>query len=87
MAVRNFWLDCQIDGRKTQLQGGPQMKNGGFWLEVFMRHNGQSRLPLVIIGTVTPEGKLELQIDLSKDFQPDTKEQFGNIIQTIATER
>ena len=28
MAMRNFWIDVDIDGRKTLLSGGPRTKDG-----------------------------------------------------------
>lgn len=41
--VRNFWLEADIDGRKTKLVGGPQPKNGGMYIELFVRHKGEVR--------------------------------------------
>lgn len=40
MAVRNFWLSGCIDGRKTELQGGPASKKGGMQLTIKQRHEG-----------------------------------------------
>ena len=30
--MRNFWIDVDIDGRKTRLSGGPKSKDGGFFM-------------------------------------------------------
>ena len=40
MAVRNFWVDASIDGRKTDLQGGPASKEGGMQLTIKQRDDG-----------------------------------------------
>lgn len=40
MAVRNFWVDADIDGRKTMLSGGPASKEGGMTIVVKQRKNG-----------------------------------------------
>ena len=40
MAVRNFWIEAYIDGRKTDLEGGPRNKEGGFELVVKQRDDG-----------------------------------------------
>lgn len=40
MAVRNFWVEGQIDGRQSKLAGGPARKDGGLNLSVFQREDG-----------------------------------------------
>ena len=40
MAVRNFWVDARIDGRKTDLSGGPVAKEGGMNIVIKQRSNG-----------------------------------------------
>lgn len=40
-AVRNWWIDIDIDGRQTRLEGGPQSKFGGFSLRIYQRDNGE----------------------------------------------
>jgi len=63
MAVRNFYLQFDIDGRSTKLKGGPQGSNGEFRGTIFMRHEGKP-LPVVSLrGRVMPDGTLALQID------------------------
>lgn len=39
--VRNFWIEAEIDGRKTPIKFGPQGEDGGFSLIVFMRIDGE----------------------------------------------
>lgn len=50
MPVRNFWIECNIDGRSTILAGGPRSKNGGFSLTVKMRDSGGIIQPLDVWG-------------------------------------
>lgn len=40
MAVRNFWIDVDVDGRATTLSGGPRAKDGGMAGVVKQRNNG-----------------------------------------------
>lgn len=42
MAVRNWWIDVEIDGRKTRLNGGPVSKDGGFSMTIYQRVEGES---------------------------------------------
>lgn len=37
MAVRNFWIDANIDGRLTELSGGPRDKTGGMDVTIKQR--------------------------------------------------
>lgn len=41
MAVRNFYIDGDIDGRQTGLCGGPTGKTGGLSLRFTQRDNGE----------------------------------------------
>lgn len=40
MAIRNFYIDAQIDGRQTKLSGGPARKDGGLFLALYQRNHG-----------------------------------------------
>jgi len=40
MAVRNFWIDADIDGRETMLSGGPRSKDGGMKIKIRQRDDG-----------------------------------------------
>ena len=42
MALRNFWIDCDIDGRKTSLSGGPRARNGGMEIDIRQRDSNES---------------------------------------------
>lgn len=40
MAVRNFYVTARIDGRETELAGGPRAKDGGLEMVVNQRNHG-----------------------------------------------
>jgi hypothetical protein len=40
MAVRNFWVEAEIDGRSTLLAGGPRANVGCMTVRVTMRDQG-----------------------------------------------
>lgn len=40
MATRNFWVECTVDGRETQLRGGPRRKDGGMTVRIYQRDEG-----------------------------------------------
>lgn len=61
MAVRNWWIDADIDGRKTELSGGPRSKSDGFNLRVYQRDEGSVVQVLYIYGLVDNEGNLVLR--------------------------
>lgn len=61
MAVRNWWIEVEIDGRKTKLCGGPQSKSGGFSLSIHQRENGKIiHRVLGVSGDVEEDGSLHL---------------------------
>lgn len=60
MAVRNFWIAADIDGRKTELHGGPVRKDGGFTLHVYVRDEGRIMPGLRVEGIAHEDGRLEL---------------------------
>lgn len=61
MAIRNFWIEGHVDGRKTEITGGPRSKEDGFSLTIYMRHNGSITEPVTISGRAH-EGKLFLEV-------------------------
>lgn len=40
MAVRNFWVEADIDGRATMLAGGPRGKRDGMDVTIYQRDGG-----------------------------------------------
>ena len=61
MPVRNWWLEADIDGRKTTLEGGPRNKEGGFDLTIYQRDKGSIRKAAFIRGRVNRDGFLVLE--------------------------
>lgn len=60
MAMRNWWIEGKINGRKTALAGGPRAKDGGFKLTIRQRDKGQSEAALTVRGIVLEDGRLQL---------------------------
>jgi hypothetical protein len=60
MATRNWWIEAEIDGRKTKLTGGPRRKDGGFTLTIRQHNHGQSEQVLTVRGIVLEGGRLQL---------------------------
>ena len=61
--VRNFWVELDVDGRKSKVAAGPVSKDGGFNLTVKMRDGGEIIKPLAVRGWVRVGGKLALFIN------------------------
>jgi len=61
MAMRNFWIEGDVDGRKTSLAGGPQGAGGGFSLIVYQREDGDSKVGVCVRGNVV-NGELILDV-------------------------
>ena len=49
MALRNFWLETEIDGRKTKLKGGPKSRTGGLCTKLYVRDNSKSILACKVV--------------------------------------
>ncbi len=62
MAVRNFWIDANIDGRRTRLRGGPRGREGGFDLAICQRARGQIVRALEVAGECGTDGTLRLRV-------------------------
>jgi len=60
--VRNFWIEAEVEGRKSKIAFGPQGKEDGFCLTVFMRNKGEVEAVLGLQGKVEGEN-VELWID------------------------
>jgi hypothetical protein len=56
--VRNFWLELEVDGKKTRVATGPRGKTGGFKLTIYIRDDGSVGGPVRIYGTADEEGEL-----------------------------
>ena len=67
MAVRNFWIEADIDGKETILKGGPRSKTGGMRIVVNQRDNGQIKEALRIYCSEV-DGKLYAEV-FDKDHE------------------
>jgi hypothetical protein len=61
MAVRNFWIDADIDGRQTMLSGGPKSRNGGMTVNIYQRDCSQIIHP-VTVNCYEDHGKLIVSV-------------------------
>lgn len=61
MATRNFWIDAYVDGRATELCGGPRAKDGGMNVTLCQRNEGLITTALQIICREC-DGKLITQV-------------------------
>lgn len=47
--MRNFWLEGQIEGRKSMITGGPIKKEGTMWVDIKVKEKGKSVTALTIV--------------------------------------
>lgn len=64
MAVRNFWIVIDVDGRKEKIMCGPRNKEGGFDLTVYHRVDGRSEEAVEILGRADMNGELTLRVNV-----------------------
>lgn len=76
MALRNFYLTADIDGRETLLTGGPRAKNGMMTVEIRQRDDGSS-VRAFYIDCIENDGKLTSRVYDNK----------GNKVAEFVTER
>lgn len=46
--VRNFWVDLDVDGRANRINAGPQRKDGGMTLRLYVRDEGMVTQALTV---------------------------------------
>lgn len=62
MAVRPFYMTAEIEGRNTDLSGGPRNKNGEMNIKIQQRNKGEIETVLNISShAVERDGKLMLR--------------------------
>jgi hypothetical protein len=62
MAVRNFYVVADVDGRSSQVTGGPIRKDGGMTISLTMRDNGAIRDVLTIYCQAHDDGGLVVEV-------------------------
>lgn len=66
MSVRNWWIAADIDGKKTELNGGPRSKDGGFSLRIYQRDQGSIITVAKIEGMINWDGDLILKYEIGE---------------------
>lgn len=61
--VRNFWVTAHIDGRRTDLEGGPSSRDGGIRLTIKQRDRGGIVTAAHIDGRADADGRLVLALE------------------------
>lgn len=62
MAVRNFYVEADIDGRQTTLGGGPKAKDGEMTVLIHQRHDGDVVYHVVKIRCTERNGELLTEV-------------------------
>ena len=68
MQLKNFYINCEIDGWKSKLAGGPRAEDGGFNLIIYQRSRGESVKVLEVEGYANSNGRLTLEICKHENF-------------------
>ena len=76
MAISNFFIWADIDGKQEHLAGGSMGETGGFTLVIHQRSSGGVVTPVNLMGTCDEQGQLELRVLVD-----------GECLKTIRTER
>lgn len=67
MAVRNFWVDLDVDGRKSRVGTGPRNREGGMRATIYQREDGEiSERNIGVASYVTGQGKLATRVDFPR---------------------
>ena len=62
MAIRNFWIRSEIEGRKTLLAGGPRSKTGDMTTDLLVKENGAPNKILRISCVPQENGTLRIRV-------------------------
>ena len=83
MAVRPFYINADIDGRKTPLAGGTKKKDGDHTISIYQRDNGAITTPYKVYQhsflEMRDDGKEHLVLETQIIFQ-------GDVIHTHRTD-
>lgn len=67
MALRNFWIDASIDGRRSEISGGPRAKDGGLGVTIYQRDKG-SKVTAVCVSCYEVDGELVSSVTIGGEF-------------------
>ena len=62
MQLKNFYIECKIDGCERRFTKGPKAEDGGFSLIIYQRSEGRRIKALEVVGRVLTDVVLELDI-------------------------
>lgn len=62
MAVRNFYIEADIDGRQTTLGGGPRTKDGEMTVHIHQREEAGINRDVVKICCLERNGELTTEV-------------------------
>ena len=60
--MRNFWITSKIDGRKSELSGGPKANSGKMITEIRQNVQGESKIVFTIKCYANGDGSLTTEI-------------------------
>lgn len=69
MAVRNFYVTADIDGRATKLKGGPASKDGGMSVTLYQRSEGGIVEAVELHCFVNKDGKLQTNVTIGDGIE------------------
>jgi hypothetical protein len=67
--VRNVWVEADIDGRETTLEGGPVNRHGGMTMRVYIRDGGHIATAVRISAQAGPDGQITLYVTPSDEIK------------------
>ena len=65
--MKNFWVEVEIDGRKTKLRGGPRGKTGGMKVRIFANDKEESK-EIVTVNCYSKAGRLYVITETITNF-------------------
>ena len=68
MAIRNFWVEADIDGRQTMLASGPRGKTSGMEVTLYQREDGGIATAVRIVCRALSDGKLATTVYINDAF-------------------
>ena len=77
MALRNFWINARIDGRKTIMTGGPLANDGAMDVTVYVREEGESVEGVSILCRPLADGTNRITVN----------DRFGNEVHSFRVQR
>lgn len=86
--VRNFWIEADIDGRSTTLEGGPRSRDGGISVTLYIRERGEVSDAVTVHGSPSADGRaLILNVSPAPSMAGGVQLQPDGYGFTITTER